>query len=48
MSAAATINPHATPDSGFDEPYLWRGGRFLALYVIIMIDIMVRLGMWLL
>jgi hypothetical protein len=43
MSAASTFNIRAT-DADFDEPYLWRGGRFLALYIILLIEAMVALA----
>jgi hypothetical protein len=47
MSAASTFNIRAT-DADSGEPYLWRGGRFLALYIILLIEVFVALAIRLL
>jgi hypothetical protein len=48
MSASTTTNSHAAGDNRFDEPYIWRGGRFLALYTIFMVYFTAGVAIWLL
>lgn len=48
MSASDTVNSRASGYRCYQEPYLWRGGRFLMLYTLIIAGLGAASIIWLL